>query len=74
MVENTLYYMVRRKNPTATHHNETCDECLRDHYLFGIHDDGIGNKRLGLLIRIDQERKGLYPVAVYRASPQDNAD
>ncbi len=67
IVKNTLNAMVHKKNPTAVYQNEVCDECLPDLYLFGVHDDGIGNKKLALLIHLDRKRKILCPVSVYKA-------
>ena len=63
--------MVYRKDPTAVYHNEVCDECRPNFYIFGIHDDGVGNKKLTLQIYIDKEEKILYPMSVYKAKMPD---
>ena len=67
IVKNTLDAMVHMKNPAAVYQSEACDECIPDLHLFGVHDDGVGNKKLALLIYLDRERKILCPVSVYKA-------
>ena len=69
VVGKTLDAMVLKKNPAAIYQNTICDDSVPDLRLFGIQDDGLGNKRLGLLIYIDAERHILCPVAVYNVRP-----
>ena len=63
--------MARYKDPTRHYENTACntDPNLR---LFGIQDDGVGNKGLGLQVYLDRERYVLYPMRVYAATPASN--
>lgn len=71
IVEKYLDAMVQQRDPTTKYHNVTCDNCNPDTRLFGIQDDGVGNKRLGLLIRFDRQRNVLYPLGVRPVRPTD---
>ena len=74
VVVKTLDAMVCKSNPAAFYQNTVCDECVPDLRLFGIQDDGLENKMLGMLIYIDKERTVLCPVAVYQARPSNHTN
>lgn len=69
IVTKTLDAMIRHKDPTRVYQNTICDNCVPDLRLFGIQDDGVGNKGLGLLIYLDRERRVLYPISVNKTTP-----
>ena len=56
--------MLMMKNPAKAYHYTRCDECTPDLYLFGISDDGFGNKGLELQIHLDKQRNVLAPITV----------
>ena len=62
-IENMLYI----KAPEKTYRYTNCDECIPELYLFGVKDDGIGNKGLELQIHLDKKTKVLSPVSVRKA-------
>ena len=63
--------MRHRKDPTVAYHNEVCFERFPDYHVFGIHDDGVGNKRLALEMHIDKQKKTLHPASVYKVMSND---
>lgn len=70
-VDKTLDGMVRCKDPVEVYDGIACDDCMHDTWLFGVQDDGSGNKGLKLQIYINRDRQVLYPVGVWPTEPSD---
>lgn len=60
IADKHLNAMLCDPNPLASREYKVCNECVPESHLFGINDDGGGNKRLGLLIHFNWERKTLF--------------
>ncbi|GEM_PF-6290022 len=63
-VSKTILNMLYLKDPTKIYYYTNCDDCLPDLHLFGIQDDGIGNKGIELQIYIDKQKNILAPITV----------
>jgi|APSaa5957512535_1039671.scaffolds.fasta_scaffold16658_6 hypothetical protein len=50
------------KDPTKTYKHEECKECKKGLFLFGVADDGLGNKGVELMVFFDFKKKVLYPI------------
>ncbi len=55
---NAMRYV---KDPSKLFPYPQCDSCPPNMYLFGVSDDGVGNKGLEIQIVIGKETKILYP-------------
>ena len=64
--------MARKKDPTKDYENEICCEEDPNWRLFGFYDDGVGNKRLEMLIYLNYEKKIMYPAGVFKNRPSSN--
>ena len=60
--------MLYLKEPQKTYQYTKCDECIPNLYLFGLLDDGIGNKGLELQIYLDSKRNILAPITVRKVN------
>ena len=68
VVGNTIRSMLSVKDPARVYRYTICDDCTPDLYLFGILDDGMGNKGLELQIHLDKKRKILSPITVRKVN------
>lgn len=68
IVGKTIESMLLMKNPARAYHYVRCDDCMDDLYLFGILDDGIGNKGYEIQIYLDKKRKILAPITVRKVN------
>lgn len=50
--------LVETNNPLLKWHHETCPT-HKSFHLFGLNDDGLGNKKLEILIQLDFDTKTL---------------
>ncbi len=64
LVGKIIESMLQTKDPVRTYCHVTCDEYIPDLYLFGVLDDGVGNKKFGLQIYLDKEKKILFPITI----------
>ncbi len=55
---NNMRYV---KDPTRLYPYPQCDNCPNNMYLFGISDDGVGNKGLEIQIIVSKDTHTLYP-------------
>ena len=69
-VVKTIEGMLRSNDPTKTYESIECDNCLPGMNLFGILDDGFGNKGLALQVHINEQDKILTPISVKVVSPK----
>ncbi|KFM19613.1 hypothetical protein AAA799P11_00602 [Marine Group I thaumarchaeote SCGC AAA799-P11] len=67
VIGRTIERMLYLKEPQKTYRYTNCDDCMPDLFLFGVLDDGIGNKGLELQIYLDKKRKVLAPITVRKA-------
>lgn len=71
IVEKIIPAMLHQNDPTQHYQNTICKDCLLDDcYLFGVSDDGGGNKGVALQIHLDRQRKILTPISAKQS--QDN--
>ena len=63
-VGKTLEYMLSMKDPSKVYKFARCDECREGLYLFGIVDDGLGNKGFELQVFLDRKKKILSPITI----------
>jgi hypothetical protein len=50
--------LVNSENPVNVWNHTTCDK-NRDFHLIGLNDDGLGNKKLEIVLKLDFENKSL---------------
>ena len=55
---NSMRYV---KNPARLFPYPQCDHCPENMYLFGVSDDGIGNKGLEIQMIVGKKTHTLYP-------------
>jgi hypothetical protein len=60
--------MRKTKDPSKVYKFTNCDDCIEDLYLFGCHDDGLGNKGLEIQVYLDRKRKVLSPITVRKVN------
>ncbi len=65
----TIGFMLNLKDPKKAYLYTNCDDCVPDLHLFGILDDGIGNKGLELQIYLDEKKNILAPITVRKVKP-----
>ena len=63
VVTHTITSMIRQKDPRRRHEYVTCHDCMPGMYLFGVVDDGVGNKGVALQIHLDWINRILSPVS-----------
>jgi len=68
VVGKTIRSMLYMKDPTRVYRCTICNDCNPVLYLFGILDDGIGNKGFELQISLDKKRKILSPITVRKVN------
>ena len=50
------------KDPTRIYNHKVCKECKEGMFLFGIADDGVGNKGVEVMIFLDYKKNILHPI------------
>ena len=70
-VDHTLEGMCRQNDPTKFYQSTICDECEPNTHLFGILNDGLGNKGLELQVKVDKQTRVLSPMLVRRIQHPD---
>lgn len=61
-VDSALHYMVHYKQPWKKYPNETCEECRDNLYLIDISHQGIGMKKVHMMVYFSNPRGRLIPV------------
>lgn len=64
IVGKTIDSMLMIKDPARVYEYTRCDECVPDLYLFGVADDGVGNKGVELQIYLHRSKSVLAPITV----------
>lgn len=68
VVGKTLGGMVEMKDPAKVYRFTQCNDCMDDLYLFGLADDGLGNKGIELQVYLDKTKRVLAPITVRKVS------
>ena len=63
-VNKHLMNMIGMKDPSKKYQFTRCNDLRKDLYLFGIADDGLGNKGIELQVYLDRKNKVLSPITV----------
>ncbi len=63
--------LVNSENPLDKWNHTTCD-LYKDFHLFGLNDDGLGNKQLEIVIQVDFENKMLRFSMIEEIEKDDN--
>jgi len=64
LVGKIIEHMLSVKDPSKVYQFTRCTDCREGLYLFGIKDDGLGNKGLELQVYLDRKKKILSPITV----------
>ena len=57
-LQHFITNMAQTEKPLNKWNHKTCPT-HKDFHLFGLNDDGLGNKRLEVLVQLDYENKSL---------------
>lgn len=63
-IGKTIETMLYTKDPPKVYQFTKCEDCREGLYLFGILDDGLGNKGFELQVYLDKKKKILSPITV----------
>ena len=72
-INKIIPLMLSMKDPSKVYEFIICEDGIKDLYLFGIADDGLGNKGIELQIYLDRSKKILSPITVRKVTkPKKN--